>query len=432
MLTGKTKNVHYGWVVCAACALALFCTSGLSVNAFTVYQPYLIQSAGLTNTESSTIITVRSFFSFASVFFVGLFYQKISLRVGLTLAMAIEATGFLLFGFGSDFWCYCLAASLVGCAYGVGTMVPVTMLVNRWFEDRRSIALGICSAATGLSTVGVPSLITWSVENIGLLITFCGEALFMLLCGVTCLALVRDTPERKQSAPYRSKSANEVKVARISNNRALEPHAWVAVIPTLIALGAASTVAFSHLGVLEASEGFNSQDIAAAITLTGVSLMIGKVGFGQLADRFSAAIATLVFGCAMAIGLLVLSVAASSASLLFLGSVLYGSGVSLSSVGLMAWATDLSSKEQIDKNVQRFQLCFGAGGFLLSPLPGITADANFGNYAPVYIAFALMSVFVIMSILKLYRLRKPVSQPEQRITVTPCDPRNCLGWPEKP
>lgn len=231
MLTGKMKSVHYGWVVCAVCALALFCTSGLSVNAFTVYQPYLIQNAGLSNTESSAIITVRSLFSFASVFFVGAFYRAVSLRAGLTLAMAIEATGFLLFGLGSDFWCYCLAASLVGCAYGVGTMVPVTMLVNRWFEDRRSVALGICAAATGLSTVGVPSLITWSVENVSLLTTFSGEALFMLLCGVICLALVRDTPERKQSAPYRSKEANKVKVAHVANNRALEPRTWVAVIP---------------------------------------------------------------------------------------------------------------------------------------------------------------------------------------------------------
>ena len=29
----QRKKLHYGWAVCAGCALLLFCTSGLCVNA---------------------------------------------------------------------------------------------------------------------------------------------------------------------------------------------------------------------------------------------------------------------------------------------------------------------------------------------------------------------------------------------------------------
>lgn len=48
-----TKNKpHYGWFVCLGCALLLFSTSGLTVNAFTVYQPYILRYNGLTNSQS--------------------------------------------------------------------------------------------------------------------------------------------------------------------------------------------------------------------------------------------------------------------------------------------------------------------------------------------------------------------------------------------
>ncbi len=56
----KRKHpIHYAWRVCLGCALLLFCTSGLCINAFTVYQPYILTRNGFTNAQSSLIITVR-------------------------------------------------------------------------------------------------------------------------------------------------------------------------------------------------------------------------------------------------------------------------------------------------------------------------------------------------------------------------------------
>lgn len=54
------KKIHYAWFVCAGCALLLFCTSGLSINAFTIYQPYILKLNNFTNSQSSMIITVSS------------------------------------------------------------------------------------------------------------------------------------------------------------------------------------------------------------------------------------------------------------------------------------------------------------------------------------------------------------------------------------
>lgn len=49
---------QYGWAICMACALLLFCTAGLAQTGFSAYQPYLTRIGGLTNTQASTVSAV--------------------------------------------------------------------------------------------------------------------------------------------------------------------------------------------------------------------------------------------------------------------------------------------------------------------------------------------------------------------------------------
>jgi len=123
------KKIHYGWFVCAGCALLLFCTSGLSVNAFTVYQPYILQQNHFTNAQSSTIITMRSLFSFFAMFFTGKYYKVFSFRIGITISGILTVLGFLMFGLASTHFSYCLAAAAIGLGYGFGTMIPVAIVL---------------------------------------------------------------------------------------------------------------------------------------------------------------------------------------------------------------------------------------------------------------------------------------------------------------
>ena len=103
------KKLHYSWYVCLGCALILFCTSGLTINAFTIYQPYILGN-GLTNAQSSGIITVRSLFCLLSMFLSAPFYRRLPLRTGISLACLLTAAGFFLFGLADGFYTYCLAA----------------------------------------------------------------------------------------------------------------------------------------------------------------------------------------------------------------------------------------------------------------------------------------------------------------------------------
>ena len=61
------KRLHRAWAICLGCTLMLFVCGGLSVNAFSVTQPYVLAYGGFTNTQTSMINTIRALSYLVSV-----------------------------------------------------------------------------------------------------------------------------------------------------------------------------------------------------------------------------------------------------------------------------------------------------------------------------------------------------------------------------
>lgn len=296
------KRIHYGWVVCLGCALLLFCTSGLAVNAFTIYQPYIITQNGFTNAQASFLITVRSLFAFLPMFLTGAYYKRFSLRVGMTLAGLLTAGSFLLFGCARTYAMYCLAAMVLGFGYGFGTMIPIAIVLEHWFIQKRTFAISLCSAITGLSTLGFPSALTWSVETYGLQFTFLAEGLGIAVLALLAFLFVRDNPAQAGEQPYGAGHPEET-FRSIRSSGTLRKQNWYLLVPMLLLIGAMTNVGYSHLAVLAASEGFESHITALAITVSGVMMTVSKCIYGWISEKLSTYRSNWIFGAILIAGM---------------------------------------------------------------------------------------------------------------------------------
>jgi len=396
------KKIHYGWLVCAGCALLLFCTSGLSINAFTVYQPYIMAQNGFTNAQSSAIITFRSLSSFLGMLLTGFYYKKLSLRTGMGAAGGLLLAGFVTYAFAESHFAYCLGSTLVGFGYGFGTMIPIAMVLGRWFAAKRTFALGICSAVTGFSTLGIPSLLTGLVEKYGLRHTFLLESGCIALLVAAAVLLIRSDPGELGLQPYGAAPEEDAAPAA-SGPSVLTGKYWLLIVPMLLLLGAMTNVGYSHLSVLLSSQGFDGQLTALAITVSGITLTLGKYGYGWLSDRVGTYRSNRIFGAVLTLGVTLCCVMGSSPAVMLTAMVCYGAGLATTTVGLNAWAGDLSSPDQYNANVRRFQLGYSGGTLLFSSLPGVLADRFGGSYVPAYLFFVFCTLFVLGSVQWLYR-----------------------------
>lgn len=396
------KKPHYAWAVCFGSALLLFCSSGLGINAFTIYQPYILNLNGFTNTQSSLILTFRSLSGFAATLLARLFYRRLSLRAGMGLTGVLLVLGFLLFGVaGNRYFLYCIAASLLGISYGLGAMIPSAILISRWFREKRNTALGICSAATGVSLFGIPSLISASVEKRGLSATFLLEAGVIAALVLLSFLLIRSSPADIGLTPYGEQSSEVTHMPE--RERLLGVKDWLLLAPMLLLTGGAMNIAYSHLTVLITGEGYAPETAAVAMLVSGVSLMLGKIVYGRMGDKIGNYKSNFLFGALMTGGLLLFRGIRTGTWFLMLTMVIFTFGVSGLSIGISGWPADLAPGSGYERTVQLFQAVYAAGTLLFSSLPGMIADRAGGSYVPAYMLFALFAAVIFTLIQLAYR-----------------------------
>lgn len=112
-------------------------SGGLCINAFSVTQPYILAQNGFTNTETSMITTACSVTFLLCMFVVNRYYAALGYRLGMTLAALLGAVSFVLFALAKTLAGYYLAGAVSGISYGLGCMIPVTILMLRWFRACR-------------------------------------------------------------------------------------------------------------------------------------------------------------------------------------------------------------------------------------------------------------------------------------------------------
>lgn len=163
---------------------------GLISNVFAAFRPYIITEHQFSNTQSAMIATICSLFSLFYMFFIELFYRKVSIRTGTFIAVLLSALSYLLFGFARNIWDYYIAAIFAGIGYGLGTMMPISLLIDRWFAYKKALVLSICTIGSGLASIIFPPIIAAVIKEYHLSVAFFMLAASILLLGINDISFV--------------------------------------------------------------------------------------------------------------------------------------------------------------------------------------------------------------------------------------------------
>lgn len=391
---------HRAWLVCLGGALAMFAVMGLGVNVFSIYQPEIIRLNGFTDAQGSWITTTRSLFILATLLCVNQLCARFGLRRVMSAGVLLVGLSCLCFAFADRFLLYCAAAALTGVGYCLAGMVPISLAVGRWFQDRQGLALGLASAGSGVSTVFAPVLLTGVVKEQGITAAFLWEGAVMFLCALLVWLLVQDAPGA--AGPYRRPGSVPGPDTR-SGGAGLSGSQWTLLLLAALFVGATGGPGFSHLTMLYTSSGYSSLFVAGLLSYLGAMISLGKIVCGQVYDRLGG-----LGGNRFAFGTLLLALALCT--LAPMGSVLlpvlaitaFGLGLSITAVSPARWAGDLCA--DYESGVRSITLAFTAGMLVFGPLPGLLADW-LGGYVPAYAAFFALLLAAYLIVQGLYRKR---------------------------
>lgn len=396
----ESRHGNYGWVICFACALLLFCTGGLATTGFAVYQPYLINIGGLTNTQSSTMLMFRTMFTLLGMLTTRRLIARFEVRRVVTAACFVCGAAFLVYAFSSNVYLYFAGASLAGFALGCGGMIPVSILISRWFNEHRGLALGICMAATGLSSIVASPVITMLVQLFSLRTAFLAEAGFIMLAAVVVYSLLYSKPSCINARPVGRYQTNSAKTYAAHN---ASKGLYFLMTAGIMLFGIPSNTISSHISVLYQSVGFSSAQIAVLVSIVGGLLAFGKCIYGLISDklglfRASAFLyAMLLVGAGMCCLADRLRFPAACAA-----SAFTGFGLAVLSVSISMYASSISTEAEYAHTVTRFQIVSTLGSMLFGPVPGMIADRT-GSYIPAFVVLFCTALTAAALLLATFR-----------------------------
>jgi len=381
------------WLVVAGCFMSVLVGPALVASTFSVFFAALLDSepwgrAGIAFAYSLYIVVYG-----LSGPPVGRLCERFGpSRVVLTGAALIIA-GFMLLSLTRELWQFCLLYGAMGITAGMTGIVPVTMLVFRWFAVGRGLAMGVATSGTAGALLASPFALSL-IEHLGWRQAYRTLGICTgLILFFTVLATVKDAPGkivRSEASSDPPEAANE-KIVRIATGdltlrQAIATQSfWYLTASGFLFLGALAGV-LSHMVPLALDRGLAKGLAAFSLGIIIGTGPIGKVALGYLADHHGAR--KVLLGTFLLQGLAILLVIRGSGAALFWTFVIFfgigqGGALALAPVVL----GDLYGSSFLGSLVGIYWLIATAGSLVGPPLAGALRDST-GTYAPVLTLFA--------------------------------------------
>ena len=191
----ESSKFFYGWWI----VLALMAISGsaiaLTITTFNIYLNAFTQDIGISATQfalCSTIINIT----------VMLFSPKVGKLVQqhTKKALLFFLTGFCLsyaaFSLATNVTTLYIVAALFGFFSTGLTFIPPNILVNRWFIEKKGLAMSIALSGSALFGMLLSKYITYCIQNYSLAFAYQSVAAIMFVVStLLILLLVKESPE---------------------------------------------------------------------------------------------------------------------------------------------------------------------------------------------------------------------------------------------
>ena len=389
---------------CFCSVLMLFVNMGVLSTAFSVYFPYIREMKGFSNTQVFLLTTMRQIFAMIVMTQSDRYFRALDIRKGCVLTFLVAAAAFGILAFTPDARLYFLATSLFGVAYGLGGMIPASILLRRWYPQHSGTAIGIAAAGSGLAGMIIPVLATRMVEGYGLSAAFAAQGAVILLLCIPLLLFVKDHPAEEEMAGERSRegveNTSDTGSEAAADDFRLADHPRLLI--GMILMGLLAFQPAAGFSMLFRTSGYEMSRVALLVSAMGFFLIPSKILVGKFADRFGGR--RMLRDCTLLVfaTLFLFSLTAFLPyPVLFLVQLVYALGIAETSVGISVIAGDYASPAAYARTLKTCQFFYALGGLLFSTVNGMVADLT-GSYAPAYAFYALAGLVMLAVLLPDY------------------------------
>ena len=301
--------------------VALFCIVGLALWGLPFYYDFMVQHFGWTRAQVTSgnalsKLVVGPIFGFAAGWMVDRFGPRRLMLAGILMA------GIALIGLGSIstlsmFYFFYFFNAL---GYVCGGPLPNQVLLSRWFDKSRGMAMGIAYLGIGLGGAIVPLISNLLVRHFGWQMALRILGLLIIVLALPMALVVKEAP-----AGQRSGTQSLVAPKRTYKTLKSLPF-YLLVLGSMLSIAAVSGTQQNLKLYLSLDQHYTQSNAARILSLVLTFSILGRLLMGWLADRIPKKYVMLLIYMLVASAIPLLF-AAQTSTAIYLFAVIFGIGL---------------------------------------------------------------------------------------------------------
>jgi predicted MFS family arabinose efflux permease len=286
-----TSRIYYGWWIVGACLVAAMVGNALGLFGAGVYLREITASTGWATGVVSGAVTLFYVVSAVLLIPVGNGISRVGPQPFIAAGGLAMAAGVAGMGYVSAPWHIYVLFPLMGIGWACLSTTAVATTLAPWFEQYQGRAVSIASLGASAGGMMGPPLLLLGADRFGFARTTSSAAAIALAILVPLAFFVlRRRPEDMGLSPDgmpRARVREPCHEPRCSRAAALRTSA---LQTTMIAFGLGMSVQvglLTHQATL-LGKSLPTDTVAATISATAISALVGRLGLAKFADRMDA------------------------------------------------------------------------------------------------------------------------------------------------
>ena len=405
----KNPN-NYRWIILAVCFFTITFTNGLTLGGLVVFDRELLDYLSEVTGEEvlrqelklKDAITLWSTAVFA--FIAGIIIDRVGVRALMISGMFLLSATFYFYAQSDSLADMYIIHIFQGMVLSMSGMVINVVLISKWFNDNRGLAIGVLLAGTSVGNGIFPQINTYllTISDGDWRQVMIWLALIPLAYIPVLFAFIKEKPE-DVAVKEDNQASNDFKASSIEGGFTLQQtlrsaNFWFLSVMAFCTFYSILAM-IGHVFLMLDGEGYSPQISATGVSIIFIGGFIGKVISGKLAEMIGRKI-VLVGGVAMMLLgslLIVSSIFYKNPLLIWIGLTLYGTGWGGLYTLIQLLVADLFGLIAIGKIMGVINIIDTIGGGLGPIITAVIYDSTQNYLLPFLVISALLVIALISS-----------------------------------
>ena len=185
-MDNPAKTLKHWLVLAVACGISAS-SVGITMNVIGVFYTPVSQDLGIYRGTFAMHATLASLaLAVISLFFTPLLY-RFGWKKVLISGVMLASFSTMAMAFTTQIWIFNLLGLLRGVGAGLYSMIPLSMIVNNWFEEKKGLAMSLSFGSTGIAGAIFSPIFTTLINTIGWESSFIAMGITMILLALPAI-----------------------------------------------------------------------------------------------------------------------------------------------------------------------------------------------------------------------------------------------------